>query len=93
MDHPQHMGVHIGPFSARAIQQRVRQADLVLALGTQLTDMNLGAAKPQVSRDLSVWAVGGRVNVSFHTYTDVALRDFVVALGREKLPRFRERVG
>jgi indolepyruvate decarboxylase len=92
MDHPQHMGVHIGPFSAREIQRRVRSADLVLALGTQLTDMNLGASKPQVSRDRSVWAVGGRVNVSFHTYTDVTLRDFVVALTHEKLPRFRERV-
>jgi indolepyruvate decarboxylase len=31
MDHPLHMGVHIGPFSAREIQQRVRGADLVLA--------------------------------------------------------------
>jgi indolepyruvate decarboxylase len=64
----------------------------VLALGTVLTDMNLGAAKPQVRRERSVWAVAGRVNVSFHTYTDVALRDFVAALARQPLPRFRERV-
>ena len=77
MDHPQHMGIHIGPFSAPAIQKRVRDADLVLALGTQLTNMNLGAAKPQVLRDRSVWAASQRVNVSFHTYTDVMLRDFV----------------
>ena len=50
MDHPLHMGIHIGPFSAPAIQKRVRTADLVLSLGNQLTDMNLGAAKPQVRR-------------------------------------------
>ncbi|MEN8184667.1 MAG: thiamine pyrophosphate-binding protein [Myxococcota bacterium] len=92
MDHPLHMGVHVGPFSPPAIQRRVREADLTLALGTQLTDMNLGASRPQVSRDRSVWAVGGRVNVSFHTYTEVGLRDFVYALARQKLPRFRERV-
>ena len=92
MDHPQHMGIHIGPFSAPEIQKRVRSADLVLALGTQLTDMNLGAAKPQVLRDRSVWASGHRVNVSFHTYTDVALKDFVTGLAKERLPRFRERV-
>jgi len=92
MDHPLHMGIHMGPFSPPAIEKRVREADLVLALGTVLTDLNLGATRPQVRRDRSVWAFGGRVNVSFHTYTDVMLRDFVAALARERLPRFRDRV-
>jgi indolepyruvate decarboxylase len=86
------MGIHVGPFSPPAIEKRVREADLVLALGTLLTDMNLGASKPQVRRERAVWAVGGRVNVSFHTYTEVMLRDFVSALARERLPRFREKV-
>jgi indolepyruvate decarboxylase len=92
MDHPQHMGIHIGPFSALPIQRRVRQADLVLSLGNQLTDMNLGAARPQVLRDRSVWAIANRVNVSFHTYTDVTLRDFVAELAKRELPRFPERI-
>jgi len=92
MDHPLHMGVHIGPFSAKAIQKRVREADLVLSLGNQLTDMNLGAAKPQVLRERSVWAVLQRVNVSFHTYTDVMLKDFVARLADARLPRLRARV-
>jgi len=92
MDHPLHMGIHMGPFSPPAIERRVRGADLVLALGTVLTDMNLGAARPQVRRERSVWAVGGRVNVSFHTYTEVMLRDFVAALAAARLPHFREKV-
>jgi indolepyruvate decarboxylase len=92
MDHPLHMGIYMGPLSPRAIQQRVRSADLVLALGTELTDMNLGAAKPQVARDRSVWAIEGRVNVSFHQYTDVELYDFVASLAAQPLPRFRGRV-
>ncbi len=92
MDHPQHMGIHVGPFSPGAIQDRVRGADLVLALGTLLTDMNLGASKPQVRRDRSVWAVGGRVNVSYHSYTEVDLKEFVASLARQKLPRRRERI-
>jgi indolepyruvate decarboxylase len=86
------MGIHIGPFSAPEIQKRIRSADLVLALGTQLTDVNLGAARPQVLRDRSVWASSQRVNVSFHTYTEVTLRDFVAGLAKQRLPRFRERV-
>jgi indolepyruvate decarboxylase len=92
MDHPLHMGIHIGPFSAPEIQKRVRTADLVLSLGNQLTDMNLGAAKPQVRRRHSVWAIENRVNISFHTYTDVTLRDFVARLARERLPRRRDPV-
>lgn len=92
MDHPQHMGIHIGPFSAEKIQKRVRDADLVLSMGTELTDMNLGASKPQVLRERSVWAEGGKVNVSFHTYTEVTVRDFVGALAKAKLPRHRERI-
>lgn len=92
MDHPLHMGIHIGPFSAPEIQRRVRGSDLVLSLGNQLTDMNLGAAKPQVLRRHSVWAVENRVNISFHTYTDVTLRDFVAKLAAEKLSRKREPV-
>jgi indolepyruvate decarboxylase len=92
MDHPLHMGIHIGPFSAPEIQRRVRSADLVLSMGNQLTDMNLGAARPQVRRRNSVWAVENRVNVSFHTYTDVTLKDFVSRLALENLPRSRESV-
>ena len=41
----------MGPISPPAIRERVARADLVLALGTELTDMNLGAAKPQVARE------------------------------------------
>jgi indolepyruvate decarboxylase len=32
------------------------------------------------------------VNVSFHTYTEVMLRDFVAGLAKGSLPRFREKV-
>jgi len=39
-----------------------------------------------------VWAVDGRVNASFHTYTDVHIRDFVRGLLRAKLRRHKERV-
>ena len=92
MDHPQHMGIHVGTFSAQQINKRVREADLVLALGTQLTDLNLGASKPQVQRYRSVWATSNRVNVSFHSYTDVMLKDFVDGLVSERLPKYREKI-
>jgi indolepyruvate decarboxylase len=92
MDHPLAMGVHIGAISPRPIVKRVDRADLVLNLGTLLTDMNLGSRPPQIDRDRSIWAVGGRVNVSYHTYTDVHVRDFVRGLLRARLRRHKERV-
>jgi indolepyruvate decarboxylase len=92
MDHPLHMGIHMGPMSPPAIRRRVANADLVLALGTELTDLNLGAAKPEVARERSVWAIDGSVRISFHQYTEVELREFVANLGRARLPRFDERV-
>jgi indolepyruvate decarboxylase len=70
----------------------VDRADLILSLGTPLTDMDLGGRAPQIERGRSVWAVDGRVNVSFHTYTDVHIRHFVRGLLRTRLRRHRERV-
>jgi indolepyruvate decarboxylase len=92
MDHPLHMGVHIGAISPRPIVKRVDAADLVLNLGTLLTDMNLGSRPPQITRERSIWAVGGRVNISHHTYTDVHVRDFVRGLLRVRLRRRHEPV-
>ena len=48
MDHPLHLGIQIGPFGAPAIQKRVADADLVIELGTQHTDINLGRA-PEIA--------------------------------------------
>jgi len=84
MDHPLFMGVHIGPLSPPPIVKRVDRADLVLNLGTLLTDMNLGSRPPQITRDRSIWAVGGRVNVSFHTYTDVHIATSCTASGARR---------
>lgn len=91
-DHPLFLGVHIGAISPAAILRRVDRADLVLNLGAMRTDMDLGSRPPSVTRDRSIWAVDGRVHVSFHTYTDVHIRDFVRGLLRTKLRRHRERV-
>ena len=87
------MSENMGPFSHTAIGRRVREADLALVLGVQLTDMNLGASRSQIPTEHAVWAVGQRVNISYHQYADVTLRDFVRGLAGQSLPRFREKVG
>ena len=92
MDHPQFMGVFIGAISPPPIRRRVAQADVVVNLGTLLTDMDWMARKPTMRRERSVWAVDDRVDVSFHSYNQVTLRDFLQALLEQPLKRHRERV-
>src|SRR5262249_29618441 len=86
------MGVHIGRISPPGVVRRVDGADVVLSLGTLQTDLALGGGDPQIEPERAVWAVGGRVNASCHTYTDVQIRDFVRGLLRTRLRRHAERV-
>ena len=76
----------MGSFSHERIRKRVDSADLVLALGTQRTDLNLGAA-PTTSPENAVWAVERRVEISQHQYTEVDVGDFVSALAAVRYPR------
>lgn len=92
IDHPQHMGVYIGAISPKPIRERIARADVVLSLGTLLTDMNLMGRAPTFGPDVAISAVDDRVDVSFHSYNQVTLRDFLAALLRQPLERRRERV-
>jgi len=93
MNHPLYMGVYVGAISPQRLRKRVEKADLLLSLGMLLTDIEMGGHHPpEVLRNRSIWAVENRVNVSFHTYTDVTLRDFVHGLLKADLKTLRERV-
>jgi indolepyruvate decarboxylase len=90
MDHPLHMGVHIGPISPPPIVARMDEADFVLNLGCLRTDMNFGNRPPQIIQEKSVWAVDRKVDVKYHTYVNVAVRDFVRAILKQELRKHRE---
>jgi TPP-dependent 2-oxoacid decarboxylase len=90
MDHPLHMGVHVGPISPPAIVGRMDEADFVLNLGCLRTDMNFGNRPPHIIQERSVWAVDRKVDVKYHTYVNVAVRDLVRALLKQDLRKHRE---
>jgi len=93
MNHPLYMGVYAGAVSPPAIRERVERADLIVGLGMLLTDIEMGGSQPpEALRHRAIWAVENRVNVSFHTYTDVTLRHFVHGLMRADLRHRREKV-
>ena len=90
MDHPLHMGVHVGPISPSPIVARMDDADFVLNLGCLRTDMNFGNRPPQIIQEKTVWAVDRKVDVKYHTYVNVAVRDLVHALLKQELRKHRE---
>ncbi len=92
MDHPLYMGVHVGPISPPPIVERMDAADFVLNLGCLKTDMNFGNRPPHIIKGRTVWAVDRRVDVKYHTYTDVGVRDFVRALLKQELLKHQEEV-
>ena len=92
MDHPQYMGVHIGAISPAPIRQRIEESDLVLHLGSLLTDMNLGSQPQYIHRDKSIWAAENKVHISFHTYTDVTIEDYVQSLLQAPLTLHQEEI-
>ena len=92
MDHPLYMGVYIGPISPQPLRDRIDAADLVINLGGLFTDMNLGGSTLEISTDKLIWAQQNKVDISYHTFTDVTLRDYVKALLKAPLERHHEKV-
>jgi len=75
---PGFMGVYDGRFASKETRELVSQSDYVLAFGTAITDF----IQDIVVKDyeLMLLVAGGGVRLGFHTYTDISLRDFIVAL-------------
>jgi TPP-dependent 2-oxoacid decarboxylase len=92
MDHPLHMGVHVGPISPAPIVARMDEADFVLNLGCLKTDMNFGNQPPHIVQSKSVWAADRRVDIKYHTYENAGVQDFVAALLRQDLRRHQETI-
>jgi TPP-dependent 2-oxoacid decarboxylase len=92
MQHPLYMGVDIGELSAPPIVARMDEADLVINLGCEKTDMNFGNRPPHIIRERTVWASDGHVDISYHSYLNVNIRDYVEELLRQELKSRSERV-
>lgn len=75
---PGFVGIYDGRFAHRETQDIVSQADLIIAIGTAITDF-IGDI---VAKDYGsmVLAAGDGVRVGFHTYTTISLGDFISGL-------------
>jgi len=91
-NHPLYLGVYGGAMSSdEHVRKYVEASDLVLMLGTFITDMSMGFYTARLDRGRSVLATTERISVRYHRYESVRFPDFLgaVAAARISPKRFR----
>jgi len=87
-NHRLYIGVYGGSMSSdNHVREYVESADLVLMLGTFITDMSMGFYTAKLDRRRTVLATTERVNVQYHRYDSIQFRDFLEALAAAKIKR------
>lgn len=78
--HPQFAGVYGAALGSEAAQQLVEAADVILCLGTLMTDMALGFGTAHLDPNRMVLANSDQVRIKHHIYAQVSLGDFIRGL-------------
>jgi indolepyruvate decarboxylase len=86
-NHPLYLGVYGGAMSSdERVRHYVESADLVLMLGTFITDMSMGFYTAKLDRKRTVLATSERVSVRYHRYESIQFRDFLDGLAHATIP-------
>jgi Pyruvate decarboxylase and related thiamine pyrophosphate-requiring enzymes len=85
-NHPLYLGVYGGAMSSdEHVRKYVESADLVLMLGTFITDMSMGFYTAKLDRRRTVLATSERTSVQYHRYDSIEFGDFLEALSAAKI--------
>lgn len=79
-EHPQFIGVYGGVASWESARKIVRGAEIILCLGTLMTDIEIGGCAPLLDPGRMIVANSDRVRIKHHTYSRISLRDFMLGL-------------
>lgn len=89
-NHPLYLGVYGGVMSSDdEVRRYVESADLVLMLGTFITDMSMGFYTARLHRRSTILATTERIAIHYHQYDSVDFREYLRALSTAKLKRKR----
>lgn len=84
--HPLYLGLYEGALGNPEVAQFVESSDLVLLLGTFLTDINLGVYTANLDVAKSVYVTSEQMQISHHHYHNVSLSGFLRELLKAPLP-------
>lgn len=89
-NHPLYIGVYGGAMSSdERVRNYVESADLVLMLGTFITDMSMGFYTAHLDQKRTVLATTERVNVQYHRYDSIVFDDFLESIAEaEVAPKY-----
>lgn len=78
--HPLFIGLYEGAIGNEEVTRFVEDSDLVLMLGTFLSDINLGVYTAKLDPDRCVYATSEELRISHHYYHHVGLKQFIEGL-------------
>ncbi|MDD5084599.1 MAG: thiamine pyrophosphate-binding protein [Candidatus Omnitrophica bacterium] len=90
--HPQFTGVYNGAIGPESTRRVVEEADVLLSLGSLMTDVNLGIGTARLDISRMVVANSDNVRIKHHIYQHVGLKDFIAGLC-SKLPAGKADLG
>lgn len=87
-NHSQYLGVYEGAMGTKEVQKEIEKADLVLALGAFMTDINLGIYTANLDLNKMIHATSERIMIMHHIYENVSLADYIQNL-KKQVPKGR----
>lgn len=79
---PNFVGTYVGGLANEFTQQMVERSDLLLCLGSWMTDIDLGGYTAKLDPNRMVIANSEKIRIKRHIYEHVPLKDFLMALAR-----------
>lgn len=83
--HPLYLGLYEGALGNAEVAEFVESSDLILLLGTFLTDINLGVYTANLELEKCVYVTSEQMQISHHHYHNVSLSGFLKTLKSEHL--------
>lgn len=86
-DHAQYLGVYEGAMGREAVKEYVESSDCQILLGVFMSDVNLGIFTAQLDPARAISVTSENVSVHHHTYENVEMEAFMLALSRSAISR------
>ncbi len=78
--HPNNLGIYEGAMGKEFTRKYVEESDCVIALGTFLSDINLGIFTAKLNPQSFINVNSEKTSIHFHNYEDISLVDFLNGL-------------
>lgn len=84
--HPLYVGLYEGAIGREEVTKFVEESDLVLLLGTFMTDINMGVFTANLDPSKCIYATSEQLRLKHHHYHGITLPDFVRQLAQRNIP-------